>query len=109
MAEGLEWRMSECEFTECMAPSGSSEVGKGGAIFLDLVHPEADLEIRTLTFTTNTAKLGNDVFVQSPSLQISITDNTFALSNVDTPHSQHALPCNVSIEWWSSQPNRNSN
>ncbi|KAH7819654.1 putative Protein tyrosine and serine/threonine kinase [Monocercomonoides exilis] len=70
--------ISSCSFEECEAPFDSQE-GYGGGIFLELGHSDASLTIETPSFSSekpNKAKHGNDLFVQSPDLKESITNET---------------------------------
>ncbi|KAH7816617.1 uncharacterized protein MONOS_6578 [Monocercomonoides exilis] len=70
--------ISGCSFEECEAPFDSQE-GFGGGIFLNLEHSDAAFAITTPTFSSekpNKAKNGNDLFVQSPDLKESITNET---------------------------------
>ncbi|KAH7824604.1 putative Protein tyrosine and serine/threonine kinase [Monocercomonoides exilis] len=70
--------ISSCSFEECEAPF-DSQVGYGGGIFLDLGHSDAAFAITSPSFSVekpNKAKHGNDLFVQSPNLRESITNET---------------------------------
>ncbi|KAH7830052.1 uncharacterized protein MONOS_9073 [Monocercomonoides exilis] len=70
--------ISGCSFGECEAPFDSQE-GFGGGIFLNLEHSDAAFAITNPSFSSekpNKAKHGNDVFVQSPDLKESITNET---------------------------------
>ncbi|KAH7824771.1 putative Protein tyrosine and serine/threonine kinase [Monocercomonoides exilis] len=74
--------ISSCSFEECEAPF-NSQVGFGGGIFLDLVHSNATFAITTPSFSVekpNKAKHGNDLFVKSPNLRESITNETLPLA-----------------------------
>ncbi|KAH7830430.1 uncharacterized protein MONOS_10574 [Monocercomonoides exilis] len=68
----------ECSFEECEAPF-DSRVGFGGGIFLNLERSNAAFAITSPSFSSekpNKAKHGNDLFVQSPDLKESITNET---------------------------------
>eukprot|EP00770_Monocercomonoides_exilis_P003552 MONOS_3533.1-p1 / transcript=MONOS_3533.1 / gene=MONOS_3533 / organism=Monocercomonoides_exilis_PA203 / gene_product=unspecified product / transcript_product=unspecified product / location=Mono_scaffold00083:135543-138388(+) / protein_length=948 / sequence_SO=supercontig / SO=protein_coding / is_pseudo=false len=70
--------ITECSFEECEAPF-DSQVGFGGGIFLNLEHSDAAFTITAPSFSSekpNKAKHGNDLFVQSPDLKESITNET---------------------------------
>ncbi|KAH7830486.1 uncharacterized protein MONOS_13365 [Monocercomonoides exilis] len=70
--------ISECSFEECEAPF-DSQVGFGGGIFLNLEHSDTAFAITNPSFSSenpNKAKHGNDLFVQSPDLKESITNET---------------------------------
>eukprot|EP00770_Monocercomonoides_exilis_P000944 MONOS_937.1-p1 / transcript=MONOS_937.1 / gene=MONOS_937 / organism=Monocercomonoides_exilis_PA203 / gene_product=unspecified product / transcript_product=unspecified product / location=Mono_scaffold00015:202594-210570(+) / protein_length=2658 / sequence_SO=supercontig / SO=protein_coding / is_pseudo=false len=70
--------ISSCSFEECKAPFDIHE-GYGGGIFLDLGHSDAAFAITSPSFSVekpNKAKHGNDLFVQSPNLRESITNET---------------------------------
>ncbi|KAH7816732.1 uncharacterized protein MONOS_10513 [Monocercomonoides exilis] len=70
--------ISGCSFEECEAPFGSQEGFEGG-IFLDLEHSDAVFAVTNPSFSSekpNKAKHGNNLFVQSPDLQKSITNET---------------------------------
>ncbi|KAH7830516.1 uncharacterized protein MONOS_11142 [Monocercomonoides exilis] len=70
--------ISECSFEECEAPF-DSQVGFGGGIFLNLEHSDAAFAVINPSFSSekpNKAKHGNDLFVQSPDLKESITNET---------------------------------
>eukprot|EP00770_Monocercomonoides_exilis_P006627 MONOS_6593.1-p1 / transcript=MONOS_6593.1 / gene=MONOS_6593 / organism=Monocercomonoides_exilis_PA203 / gene_product=unspecified product / transcript_product=unspecified product / location=Mono_scaffold00210:45498-53552(+) / protein_length=2684 / sequence_SO=supercontig / SO=protein_coding / is_pseudo=false len=70
--------VSECSFEECEAPF-DSQVGFGGGIFLNLEHSDAAFAITNPSFSSgkpNKAKHGNNLFVQSPDLKKSITNET---------------------------------
>eukprot|EP00770_Monocercomonoides_exilis_P013405 MONOS_13352.1-p1 / transcript=MONOS_13352.1 / gene=MONOS_13352 / organism=Monocercomonoides_exilis_PA203 / gene_product=unspecified product / transcript_product=unspecified product / location=Mono_scaffold00814:24333-29471(+) / protein_length=1713 / sequence_SO=supercontig / SO=protein_coding / is_pseudo=false len=70
--------ISGCFFEECEAPF-DSQVGFGGGIFLNLEHSDAAFAITNPSFSSekpNKAKHGKDLFVQSPDLKKSITNET---------------------------------
>ncbi|KAH7832355.1 uncharacterized protein MONOS_6026 [Monocercomonoides exilis] len=70
--------VSDCFFEECEAPF-DSQVGFGGGIFLNLEHSNATFAITNPSFSSgkpNKAKHGNNLFVQSPDLRESITNET---------------------------------
>ncbi|KAH7820464.1 uncharacterized protein MONOS_8745 [Monocercomonoides exilis] len=70
--------ISRCYFEECEAPFDSQE-GFGGGIFLNLENSDSAFAITDPSFSSekpNKAKHGNDLFVQSPDLKESITNET---------------------------------
>ncbi|KAH7817264.1 uncharacterized protein MONOS_3710 [Monocercomonoides exilis] len=75
--------ISGCSFEECEAPF-DSQVGFGGGIFLNLEHSDAAFAITNPSFSSekpNKAKHGNNLFVQSPDLEESITNETLPFAN----------------------------
>ncbi|KAH7820494.1 uncharacterized protein MONOS_331 [Monocercomonoides exilis] len=70
--------ISRCSFEECEAPFDSQE-GFGGGIFLNLENSDSAFAMTDPSFTSekpNKAKHGNDLFVRSPDLRESITNET---------------------------------
>eukprot|EP00770_Monocercomonoides_exilis_P016497 MONOS_16465.1-p1 / transcript=MONOS_16465.1 / gene=MONOS_16465 / organism=Monocercomonoides_exilis_PA203 / gene_product=unspecified product / transcript_product=unspecified product / location=Mono_scaffold01766:264-5050(-) / protein_length=1317 / sequence_SO=supercontig / SO=protein_coding / is_pseudo=false len=64
-------------FTGCAAPAGEAKTGFGGGMALKLVDGDSSFVISSPAFdddNPNTAKYGNDLFVESPNLTKSITN-----------------------------------
>eukprot|EP00770_Monocercomonoides_exilis_P007550 MONOS_7511.1-p1 / transcript=MONOS_7511.1 / gene=MONOS_7511 / organism=Monocercomonoides_exilis_PA203 / gene_product=unspecified product / transcript_product=unspecified product / location=Mono_scaffold00258:37876-47966(-) / protein_length=3308 / sequence_SO=supercontig / SO=protein_coding / is_pseudo=false len=76
LKSGLNWNVSGCIFDDCHAPSGISDEGKGGAVFITLSVASSNFVIETPSFGTNSAKLGLNLFVISPSLRDSVKETT---------------------------------
>ncbi|KAH7826975.1 putative Protein tyrosine and serine/threonine kinase [Monocercomonoides exilis] len=76
LKSGLNWNVSGCIFDNCHAPSGISDEGKGGAVFITLSVASSNFVIETPSFGTNSAKLGLNLFVISPSLRDSVKETS---------------------------------
>ncbi|KAH7821331.1 uncharacterized protein MONOS_11936 [Monocercomonoides exilis] len=76
LKSGLHWNVSDCSFDDCHAPSGLSDEGKGGAVFIALSVASSDFVIEAPSFGTNSAKLGLNLFVISPSLRDSVKETS---------------------------------
>ncbi|KAH7826222.1 uncharacterized protein MONOS_8318 [Monocercomonoides exilis] len=76
LKSGLNWNVSGCIFDNCHAPSGISDEVKGGAVFITLSVASSNFVIETPSFGTNSAKLGLNLFVISPSLRDSVKETT---------------------------------
>ncbi|KAH7830959.1 uncharacterized protein MONOS_17025 [Monocercomonoides exilis] len=75
--------VEECQFGNCSAPS-SDTVGYGGGTYLDLHEADIAFKILAPLFSTslpNSAYYGDDVFVQSPNLTTSITNETMPFAH----------------------------
>ncbi|KAH7814703.1 uncharacterized protein MONOS_18472 [Monocercomonoides exilis] len=74
-------------FTSCQAPKPSAgSKGKGGAILIDFSEVNTRyLLTNTLSFASNTAEHGNDLFVSSVDLASSITTAAFQFFRQDAP------------------------
>ncbi|KAH7815693.1 uncharacterized protein MONOS_121 [Monocercomonoides exilis] len=74
-------------FTSCQAPKPSAgSKGKGGAVLIDFSEVNTRyLLANTLSFASNTAEHGNDLFVSSADLTSSITTAAFQFFHQDAP------------------------
>ncbi|KAH7829914.1 uncharacterized protein MONOS_2292 [Monocercomonoides exilis] len=71
--------ISECQFSNCIAPNGDQTSGYGGGIYFNLVSSNSCFCISAPLFppqSPNKAKYGNDVFIKAVDLPRSITNET---------------------------------
>ncbi|KAH7832351.1 uncharacterized protein MONOS_6030 [Monocercomonoides exilis] len=100
--------ISECQFSNCIAPNGDQTSGYGGGIYFNLVSSNSCFCISAPLFplqAPNKAKYGNDVFIKAVNLSRSITNEALpfvasmmdsltkeSLGGYDGEDEEHAIP-----------------
>ncbi|KAH7816550.1 uncharacterized protein MONOS_4902 [Monocercomonoides exilis] len=75
----IQMNVISCTFTGCTAPAEEEKIGSGGGMALKLIDGDSSFVISSPVFDTdkpNTAKYGNDLFVESSNLTKSITNTS---------------------------------
>ncbi|KAH7824174.1 uncharacterized protein MONOS_17512 [Monocercomonoides exilis] len=89
----------DCGMEECSAPFGVGSNGKGGAMFLALRSSTSFITLGdVLAFTSNSAKFGNNVFVEAPKLDLAVTTSSFQFFDKNQPFSREAA-CGADSRW----------
>ncbi|KAH7827902.1 uncharacterized protein MONOS_244 [Monocercomonoides exilis] len=89
----------DCRMEECSARFGVGSNGKGGAMFLALRSSTSFFTLgAVLAFTSNSAKFGNDVFVEAPKLDLAVTTSSFQFFDKNQPFSRDAA-CGTDSRW----------
>ncbi|KAH7831437.1 uncharacterized protein MONOS_5407 [Monocercomonoides exilis] len=88
------WELKNSSFTSCYAPVNASIIqqpwnathirtfmGKGGAIFLLIPQEDVDFSLSDLTFTSNEADLGKNLFISGKDLIVSLRQHKGRLAD----------------------------
>ncbi|KAH7831947.1 uncharacterized protein MONOS_5967 [Monocercomonoides exilis] len=91
--------VKDTTFQECAAPLQGESGGKGGALFLSLHNTASSFTLgATVTFSSNTAMLGDDVFVSAPDLDFTVTAEHFLYFDKHHPFAREAA-CGMDHRW----------
>ncbi|KAH7816518.1 uncharacterized protein MONOS_10983 [Monocercomonoides exilis] len=75
----IQMNVISCTFTGCTAPAEEEKIGFGGGMALKLIDDDSSFAISSPVFNSekpNAATFGNDLFVESPDLMKSITNDS---------------------------------